>query len=54
MMSNMQTKNKHNEKVKLAKRLRTRLEETLKVPLFLSKAWTKRSEAIRERLKTSK
>lgn len=39
----------HKEKVKLARKLRTKLELLAGVPLFLTNAWEKRKEAIKKR-----
>ena len=40
----------HKQKVKLARRLRTRTEESTGTPLFLSENWLKRKDAIRNRI----
>ena len=41
----------HKEKVKLARKMRTRDEEVQGVGIFLTKAWEKRRLAIKKRVK---
>ncbi len=41
---------KHEDKIKLAKKLRSRKEFLNKTPIFLTKNWQLRSEAIKGRI----
>lgn len=43
-------KQTHKQKVRIARKMRTRAEETAGVPLFQSKAWEARKSARRERV----
>jgi hypothetical protein len=40
----------HKQKVKMARRMRTRKEIQDRVPIFQTKAWDERSEAIQKRI----
>lgn len=41
----------HKQKVKMARKMRTRFEIKMRVPIFTSRAWILRSAAIQARLK---